>query len=344
MTQLRQDPGTREWVIIAAERAKRPKDFTKAPRAAEDLPPTHDPKCPFCPGNEGMTPPEVLAYADGPRQPNGPDWKLRVIPNKFAAVSFGGSQERYLDGMFRSMDGLGSHEVVVETPRHDLSIGTMPVERVQQVLAAYRDRLSALNSDERVSLVTIFRNHGVGAGTSLVHPHSQIVATPVVPLHVRHRLDAWRDYYDDNGSCSLCDMLAAELEAETRVVMQTDHFAVICPFASRSPMETLIIPKAHRATLGTDGEGELADLARVLSTLMGAFHEAMSDPDYNYVVRTAPSEELTADYIHWSVKVVPRLSTPAGFEIGSGMYINATPPEDAAAFLREAIEAKAPMA
>ena len=333
MPEIRQNPATKEWVIIATERAKRPEDFVKKDAGAKKLP-KHDEKCPFCTGNEKLTPPEIMSYRS--KNKNG-GWSLRVVPNKYAALIPEGEPIREEDSdFFRSMDGVGQHEVVIETPVHNDSFGKYSDKKALEIVTASRERYNNLLEDERFKLVKIFRNNGAAAGTSLEHPHSQIVATPVVPLHIRHRLEAATRYYDDHGVCVFCRMIEMEIKEKARVVLDEDRFIVIEPFASRVPFETWILPKEHRATFGEVINSELKDFARVLNRITEKLYRGLDNPAYNLVIRTAPSGEEGEEYYHWHVQVIPRLTTPAGFELGTGVYINTTLPETTAAFLRKA--------
>jgi UDPglucose--hexose-1-phosphate uridylyltransferase len=330
MPEIRQNPATREWVIIATERAKRPEDFVDAKETREAIPP-FDSDCPFCPGSEDKTPPEIAVS-----RTNG-EWSLRVVPNKFPALVPVGEDEREEHAnFFRCMHGLGQHEVIIETPRHDISLGHVEDDKALEIVTAYRDRYRALVADKRFKLVKIFRNQGRSAGTSLIHPHSQIVATPVVPLHIRHRLEEATRYFDNHGQCVFCHMIEMELKELKRVVMEDDAFIVIAPFAARVPFETWILPRAHNATFGEVDNAGLAGFARILNRFLERFNRALNNPAYNMMIRTAPSGEEGEEYYHWHAHIFPRLTTPAGFELGTGVYINTSLPEATAEFLRRA--------
>jgi len=330
MSVIRHDPTTKEWVIIATERSKRPHDFKKGARARLLAP--REVSCPFCSGNEAMTPQEVL------RIPNreGKGWAVRVVPNKFAALTPKGDSRRREDGpLFREMDGVGHHEVIIETPVHNRLIPLMDDTEVEQVIHAYRERYLALRQDKRVKLIVIFKNHGEAAGTSLEHPHSQLVATPVVPASIRHRYDVAIQYYDATGRCLYCDIVEAERKTDERVVLETEDFLVFHPFASQSPFETWIAPKQHRPSFGEITLEECRALAVVLKTTLARLAEALNDPDYNFVIHTAPIGDEDEEYYLWHIQILPRLTTMAGFEIGSGMRINIAKPEETARFLRQ---------
>ncbi len=334
MPQLRQDPTTKEWVIIATERAKRPHNFQN-PRPQIDKP-SYREDCPFCPGNERMTPHETLAYRKG-GLPDGPGWWVRVIPNKYPALAPDGSLEREEEkGFFRRMDGVGVHEVVIGSPVHNQLFPLMDDYHVSEVLLAYRERYLALREDPKIKLIIIFKNHGERAGTSLEHTHSQIVGTAVVPSNIRVKLQEAARYYDDHGRCVYCDLVQEELSSGKRIVMETEKFVVLHPFASRFPFETWIVPKEHQASFGSISVDDSKEFARVLRTTLFKMYSTLNDPDYNYVIHTAPVKDEGEDYYHWHLQITPRLTTTAGFEMGSGMYINVSLPEETAQFMKEA--------
>ncbi len=338
MSELRQNRATKRWVIIAAERARRPDDF-RVKESARSLP-AHDPLCPFCAGNEAKTPPEVLALRKSRSPANGPGWQLRVVPNKFPALQPVGDLERREErDFFRKMDGFGVHEVIIESPLHNETLGTMTYRKVEEVLLIYRKRYLQLGVDPRFQMVTIFRNNGEGAGTSLVHPHSQLIGTPIVPSRMRHLLEEAIRHYDDWGNCVFCDMIREELSVKRRVVLETGDYVVIEPFASRVPFETWILPKKHNASFGNISPEEARKCARVLRRVLGALHRLLGDFDYNYIVSTAPFKDAEESYYHWHIEILPRLTTTAGFELGSGIYITVAFPEDTARYLARSLKA-----
>jgi UDPglucose--hexose-1-phosphate uridylyltransferase len=333
VSELRQDIATKRWVIVSKERAKRPHQFLKQMLVQEE--PDHRDDCPFCEGNEGQTPPEVYAVRNG-SEPNQPGWKVRVVPNKFAALSTSAKWEVKHPEIFTTINGYGSHEVIIETPQHNQTLATLPQEHVQLVLQALLQRMRTLAQDNRIAFVQVFRNHGAGAGTSLVHPHSQLIATPIVPTNIREEIEEARRFYDDRVTCVYCYMLEKELECEERVVLTTDHYVVLAPFASRFPFELMILPRQHRASFVTEARAEeVVFLADVLRRTLLLLHRAANNPDYNAVLHTAPLRDSCMDYYHWHIEIVPRLTTPAGFELGSGIYITTAIPEETASYLRE---------
>ncbi len=328
MPEFRQNMVSKEWVIIATERAKRPDQFLQRKEEKTSLPP-HRGDCPFCPGNESMTPPSLFSIEKNAA------WSLRVVPNKFAALQSHLTTERKHEGRFLKVDGFGIAEVIIETPFHNRTIATMDLEEVKNTVLAYRERYIALSKSKQIDLITVFRNCGEKAGTSLEHPHSQIIATPIVPPHVRDPLYQSQLACDTYGNCIYCELMGEEKRHQVRVVKETKYFLALCPFASRSPFETRIYPKIHRSSFANLSDEEVMDFACVLQDTLKRLFYGLNNPDYNYVIRSAPLEEKDVKYHHWYVVIVPKLTTPAGFEIGTGIYINTTLPEQCAEFLRE---------
>ena len=330
MSEIRQDPITKEWVIMAKERAKRPHEFVSQQAKPEH--PAFSPSCPFCPGNEAMTLPEILSYSNQTSQ----DWQVRVFANRFPALTPQGSTvRREEEGVFLGMDGIGVHEVIVETPLHNKPLALMDDSSVEDVLLAYQERYNALGCMPFVKSITIFKNHGLLAGTSLEHPHSQLVALPVVPRHIRIRHEVAIRYYDDTGRCLYCDLLDSELRTGKRLVMETEKFVVICPFASCRAFETWIMPKMHQACFGNASTEELGNLAHVLRITLLKLYRGLDNPDFNYVIDSASPEGESKNYYLWHLRIIPRLTEVAGFELGSGIYINSALPEETAQFMRE---------
>jgi UDPglucose--hexose-1-phosphate uridylyltransferase len=319
MPELRQNRFNKEWVIIATERAKRPKDMVvlRAPRSL----PSFDPKCPFCPGNEKSTPPEVLRVT----APNDSRWLVRVVPNKFAALQPELTPRRVVERSHRTVNGFGVHEVIVETSDHSQITALMPDSQVASVFRALKARCTDLSLDSRIANITIFKNHGVDAGTSLEHSHSQLIATPVISSQVRSRLQEALRHYDDFGECMFCSAVQEELEDKSRLVLVTDRFVALEPFASFTPFCTHIYPRRHMANFADISGEEITDLARVLRLVLAKLYYGLHDP----------AECAGVKYYHWYVSIIPRLTRVAGFELGSGMYINTVLPEAAAEFLRE---------
>ena len=329
MSILRQDPTTKDWVIIATDRGKRPDDFQRT-IVASALP-THDPTCPFCPGQESLTPSAIIRYP----QDSSLDWGVRVVPNKYAAVSLNVEPYRQESGLFfREMGGVGHHEVIIESPQHDHRLSLMTDHEVELVLQACHERYCALRQDPQVKSIVLFKNHGERAGTSLIHPHSQIVGTPVAPLLVRKKYEVAISHFDDTGRCLYRDLVDKERAAEVRVLFESTRFVVFHPFASRVPFETWIAPKCEESTFGHVEAGHLAELANVLKRTLKGLDDALGNPDFNYILHSAPPEDDTKHYFLWHIQILPRVSTIAGFELGSGIFINTILPEDAAAHMK----------
>jgi len=331
MSELRKDPTTQEWVIIAPERAKRPQQPLKIRRA--DALPDWDASCPFCPGNESQTPPEVLRL---PLSGQSPAWEVRVVPNLFAALTFNGDIARRAEGnLFRKMNGIGMHEVIIESPSHNTPMALMAYQQVEKVLTAYRHRYNALKKNKQLKFITIFKNYGKASGTSLIHPHSQLVGTPIATPYYRRKFEVAVNYYDDVGKCLYCDLLAEEVEKGERIVARTKKFVVLHPYASRAPYETWIIPKRHCASFGLLPNTHLAELAMVLKDTLLCLYQFLDNPDFNYIFDTTAIEDEEDPYYHWHIRIVPRLANIAGFEMGSGIFINTALPEHTAKLMKE---------
>jgi len=293
--------------------------------------PEHDDTCAFCPGNENQTPPEI------DRLPHDGPWAVRVVPNLFAALSGEGPVTRKGPPLFRETPGIGSHEVIIESPQHDARLDTMDLDDVARVVLMWRTRYRALIERPNIRAVVVFKNFGPLAGTSLVHTHSQVVATPVFLPRLLRRLDVATRYADENGGCVYDDLIAAEREARIRIVAECGPFLAFAPFAAGTPFETWIAPTDHQASFGDLADEHLDDLACAVRDVLRAIRRGSGDPDFNLVVFSAPSDGLSDRTFHWHIKVLPKLTTPAGFELGSAMSINTLPPEDAAAALRDAL-------
>lgn len=329
MPELRKDPIVGRWVIIAPDRAKRPADFK------QEYSEEPDGYCPFCEGHEETTPPEILAYRDPGSTSNGPGWRTRVVPNKFPALQIEGNLEKRGEGIYDLMNGIGAHEVIVECAEHETNIARLPVEMIREVLWIYRDRLVDLKKDPRLVHGLIFKNKGAPAGASLAHSHSQLIVTPVVPVSVWEEMTGSLEFYNYRGRCIFCDMIQQELAGGNRVVLDTPNFLVVCPFASRFPFETWILPKQHSSQYENIPRQGIDDLGVVLKTILSKLEVALDDPAYNYIIHTAPFDANELPHYHWHIEIFPRLMRVAGFEWGSGFYINPVMPEDAATFLRE---------
>jgi UDPglucose--hexose-1-phosphate uridylyltransferase len=328
MSELRQDPITHDWVIINPERAKRPQDASSQGSI-----------CPFCPGNEHLTPKPTDCFMDGKQ------WSVRAVPNRFPALDterqLPSLSERVTSG-WRQLPGYGYHEVIIETPEHRQALPTLPQNQLEKVVEMYVRRYRALGgADAAVRQVVVFRNHGRRAGTSLAHPHSQIVATPVVAPETRRRLSAEIEFFDATGSCGLCYTLETELQAAARIVDSNDRFVALAPYASRAPYHIQIIPRRHSSNFVEIEPMEIGRLAAALGRALGALYRRLNDPDYNLVLVTPPLDQVHRFANHWFIDVMPRLTIPAGFELGSRIVVNIQTPEQAALELRSCLTGSA---
>jgi UDPglucose--hexose-1-phosphate uridylyltransferase len=330
MPELRRDPVTGRWVIITTERRKRSSDFRLESAA---LPASNF--CPFCEGNEQHTPRETLSYRRG-GGPNGPGWDVRVVPNRQPALQVEGTLDRQAEGLFDKMNGIGAHEIIIETPEHDQALATMPTVAIERVLWAFRDRVLDLKQDRRFRYILIFKNHGLAAGASLEHPHSQLIALPVVPRQVNDEVNGARQHYAMKERCVFCDIIRQEQESRVRVVSENADFIAVSPYAPRFAFETWLLPKRHGAHFEEAARHEYESLARMLKDTLQRMNRALLSPSFNLVVHSAPFQEGLAELYHWHLEIMPHLTKVAGFEWGSGFYINPTAPEEAAQVLRDA--------
>jgi UDPglucose--hexose-1-phosphate uridylyltransferase len=324
--QLRHDPITDRWVLIAPERF-----HSLEPNS--ELPPDTDP-CPFCEGREFETEAELLAVREPGSRPDGPGWRVRVVPNKFPSVRPGASAAPPGAGLLAGLPGRGQAEVVVECPGHLASLADLPAGRFRELLGVYRDRLVSLAEDPAVAYAQVFKNHGLAAGASLAHSHSQIVALPAVPVAVQQELDAAAAYHARTGRCVFCDLIAQELTDGSRVVRATPHFAAVAAYAGRFPYETWLLPRRHAARYEQISADELDDLAGLLHWLLVRIGAVAGQPAYNFFLHTAPLNGEGGGHFHWHWEVLPRMTGTAGFEWATGCNINPVPPEEAAARLR----------
>jgi UDPglucose--hexose-1-phosphate uridylyltransferase len=333
MPELRRDPLTGRWVIISTDRRKRPNDFRleRATLLGKD-------QCPFCPGRESLTPPEILAYRSDGSAANTPGWDVRVVPNKFPALQVEGTLDRAGEGMFDRMSGIGAHEVIIETPHHGRTLAAMSEEEIVRVLWAYRERMLDLKRDFRLKYVLVFKNHGAAAGATLEHTHSQLIALPIVPSLVRLELDGARRHFEVKERCVFCDIVRQELADGRRVILENADIIALAPYAPRFAFETWLLPKRHGARFEEAPRHQYEGLASILKSVLQRMDRALELPPYNLIVHSSPFSETTDDYFHWHIEVMPTLTRVAGFEWGTGFYINPSSPEEAAEVLRAAKE------
>jgi UDPglucose--hexose-1-phosphate uridylyltransferase len=333
MSELRKDPVVGRWVIVSTERGRRPSDFAPEPVRPRLT------SCVFCEGHEDKTPPEILAGRRRDSRPNTPGWTFRVVPNKFPALRIEGELEPSGEGPFDRMHGIGAHEVIIETPEHQASLASLSVDALTDVLVAFRERMLDLRKDGRFQYILVFKNHGDAAGASLEHPHSQLIATPIIPIMVAEELEGAAKYYSRRERCVWCDIVREERRGRRRLIAEADGFVALTPFAPRFPYETWILPARHRSAFEETGHDELRGLAGVLGGFLRRMNRTLNDPAYNFMLHSAPvAAEPALDHFHWHLEIAPRLTKVAGFEWGSGFFINPVPPEDAATALREAGE------
>ncbi len=331
MSELRKDPVTGRWVIISTDRRKRPSDFR-----LESVTPGPSDSCPFCEGREQMTPRELLAHRNG-SAPNGPGWSLRVVPNQFPVLRVEGTLDRQGEGLFDKMNGIGAHEVIIETPRHEETLATMAEGDVEQVLWAFRERVQDLKQDRRFRYIIIFKNYGTAAGAHLDHSHSQLIALPIVPREVRDEIDGARTHYTAKERCVFCDIVRQETQERRRVIAENADMVAVAPYAPRFPFETWILPRRHQAAFEDAPRHEYAALGRLIGDVLRRMNRTLRTPPYNLLIHSAPLHEAVAgDFYHWHVEIIPTLTSVAGFEWATGFYYNPTSPEEAAQVLRDA--------
>ena len=318
------------WVIISTERARRPSDFTRPRETRKGT------ECAFCRGHEHETPPEVLAFRANGGPPNSNDWSLRVVPNKFPALRIEGELGRKGEGIFDMMNGVGAHEVIIETPDHSTDLAQLSEQQIEDVLWSFHDRVHDLKKDRRFRYILIFKNHGSDAGASLEHTHSQLIALPIIPLNVLEELNGAREYFRLKERCVFCDLIRQECDDQVRLVAENDEFITVCPFAPRFPFETWVLPKAHGEGFEQMTRHAYRNLARALRDILGRLNKVLDSPPYNFLIHSLPIREPEDGYYHWHLEIMPKLTKVAGFEWGTGFYLNPTPPEDAARHLRDA--------
>jgi UDPglucose--hexose-1-phosphate uridylyltransferase len=324
--QLRHDPITDRWVLVAPERFH-------SLDVNPELPPDTE-ACPFCEGREFETEAELLAVRNPGSRPDGSGWRVRVVPNKFPSVRPEASAGPPGTGLLAGLPGRGRAEVVIECPDHCTSLADQPAERFRELLGVYRDRLTALTRDPAVVYAQVFKNHGLAAGASLAHSHSQIMALPAVPVALRQELDATAAYHDRTGRCVFCDLIDQELADGTRVVRATPHFAALAAYAGRFPYETWLLPRRHATQYEQMSADECEDLAGLLRWLLARIGEVAGRPAYNVFLHTAPLNGPPPGPFHWHWEVLPRMTGTAGFEWATGCFVNPVPPEEAATRLR----------
>jgi len=278
-----------------------------------------------------------MAYRLQPLEANGPNWTVRVVPNKFPALQVEGDLDRQGLGLYDRMNAIGAHEVIIETPNHTDSLADMPTKRIEDVLWAYRDRMLDLKKDIRFRYILIFKNHGGPAGATLEHSHSQLIALPIIPTSVQEELDGCRIHYIQKERCIYCDILRQDLSDGGRIVAENSEFLCVTPYAPRFPFEMWILPKRHAAYFEESQKLQFESLAPILSETLRRMDRVLAKPSYNFILHSSPLHEKAGDFYHWHIEIIPKLTQVAGFEWGTGFYINPVAPEESAKFLREAV-------
>lgn len=331
MSQLRKDPVTGRWVIVNIEEPKTTSDYVLIPQVKSSR------VCPFCPGNESMTPPEIHVYGRKPGSKSVSNWLVRVIPNKFPALRIEEGTEKVGVGIYDKLGGFGAHEVIIENPDHDKEIPDLPDEHVELVLQAFKDRCLDLRKDPRFKYIVLFKNYGARAGASQEHPHSQLIALPIVPSRVQDEVRGSVRQYAYSERCIYCDMINQEKNDKKLSIFQNEDFLVFEPFVSRFPFETWILPKVHDANFDNLSAEKIKSLAKALQITLSKLKHALNDAPYNLMIHTLPLQGVERESYHWHIEIIPHLTHIAGFEMGTGFYMNATPPEVAAKILRDAL-------
>ncbi|GAB6072619.1 galactose-1-phosphate uridylyltransferase [Venenivibrio stagnispumantis] len=343
MSEIRYNRLKNKWVIISIERSRRPHDYpVSVYEESSDVS-----KCPFEYGNEDKTPPEIFAIRPDGSLPNTPGWKVRVVPNKYPALRIENSNLPESEGIYDKYGGFGAHEVIIETPEHFKHIQDFSIEEYKNMYFTFRERMRALYQDIRIKYVHIFKNHGKEAGKSLVHSHSQLIATPIIPTLPDTQINQSRIYFQEKERCLLCDEIKEEIKSYNRVVYENDLFIAYCPYASLYPFEVRIAPKYHSHDFSMIDENQLLKLSEISQVVIKKLHKALVNPPFNMILHTSPpirdypAKPLYYNgidrFYHWFIEILPRITTLAGFELGTDIYINPTIPEDAAKFLREVI-------
>lgn len=331
MSELRRDPIGGRWVIVDTDHPNKPKDYEHEPHSWRGG------ACPFCPGSEALTPPEIDCFRDPSTRPNTPGWQVRVVPNKFPALQIEGELDRRGLGLYDMSGGIGAHEVLIETPYHNKDIPDLFNEEIEKIISMSCRRSLDLIKDKRFKYILLFKNFGPTAGASLEHPHVQLIALPMVPKNVAEEIKGAQNYFEYRERCIFCDIIKQETQDKERIVLENKYFLSFCPFVSRFPFEIWIIPKSHSNYFCHSQPEEIPYLASILKDTIAKIKNVFASPAYNFIMHSSPingNEGL--EYYHWHIELMPKLTRVAGFEWGSGFYLVSTPPELAAKYLREA--------
>jgi len=334
MSELRRDPIGGRWIIVNNDDPMAPAGYGHQPeeRSAKTS------SCPFCYGNESQTPPEIVVIRDNNTGANTSGWQVRVVANKFPALQVEGDLDRRGLGLYDLSNGVGAHEVVIETPYHHKDLCDLTTAELTNIIHLYCQRSLDLERDKRFKYILIFKNYGASAGASLEHPHTQVIALPMIPKNVKEELSGAKHYYDYRERCIFCDMIRQELGDKERIVMENRNYVAFCPFVSRFPFETWIMPKKHTGFFCQIPYEEMPDFAVILKGVIARVKKIFGNTAYNFMIHTSPinTDGDHSDSYHWHLEFMPKLTRVAGFEWGTGFYIVPTPPEMAAKLLREA--------
>ncbi len=323
MPELRKDPVTGTWVILSPERKIRPQFYLEERE-----------NCPFCEGNESMTPPEIYAIRDKHAEANRPGWKLRVIPNKYPALRVEGDLNKRGEGFYDKMNGIGAHEVVIETPSHSKGMDELEDEQVSDIFLTFKRRILDLKRDIRFKYIQVFKNHKRMGGATIPHPHSQMVALPIIPARVKERLMRAEAHFKAKDRCLFCDIIHYEQEYHKRILVENSDYIVMSPFAPKLPFELVLYPKSHAASFEETGDSMMLSLAVVFRETISRINKSLEHPAYNLMLHNSSFDRDCKDYFHWHLELVPVITGTGGFELSTYSYINPTPPEEAIEILK----------
>lgn len=330
MGELRRDPVIGRWVIVASnDQSLAPQDYPREERRFKQKA-----TCQFCAGKEKQTPPEVDAVRAFGSHPNEPGWSVRAVPNKFPALKIEGELNKRGTGIYDVSNGVGAHEVIIETADHERNIAELSVEEITNVLKVFQSRAVSLSRDRRFKYIMIFKNYGESAGASVEHPHSQLIALPMVPKAVLEELDGARQYFTQRGRCVFCDIIHQEYTDKDRIICENESFLSFCPFVPHYAFEMWITPKAHSSNFFSLSDHDRYLLARILRENMFRLKTILADPSYNFYLHISPVNYEHEEAFHWHIEIIPQLTREAGFEWGTGFYVVPTSPTVAAEHLR----------
>ena len=323
-SELRMDLVSNDWVVIATGRARRPEMFAKHKRIKEEVSPKD---CPFCQK-------KILKKAIASKKRTDGSWFVLSMPNDFPAFSRGNSLHERKEGLNRIMDGVGYQEIII-TADHEKQMGQFSTDEIKMVIDLYQERYLDLIKKDFIKYVSIFHNHGREAGASIAHPHSQLIAIPVIDPDLRDSLDGAEAFYRSQGKCVYCTMIDWDIKDGRRIVYENEKFVVLCPFAPQVSFEVRVYPKEHQPDFEKITEEEKEFFADALQKALSKIHRGLKDPAYNFYFHTAPHDGGNYDHYHWHLNILPKTDIWAGFELAVGIEISTIEPEKAADFLRK---------